>query len=95
MWYEYLFIALHAKKAARDCDSLIDEAQRRGAGCLLPSCSVSDPAPGEDFTSVGAGARWLRRVVQEISDIAIYVTASVCKLEERRAVLLALCVLVH
>ena len=98
MWYEYLFSAWHAKRAARrDRDSLHDEeAQRRAsadeaaAGCLLRSCS--DPAPGEDFPGVGVGlgagaaARVIRRVVQELNDIAIYLSP---------VVLLALCVFVH
>jgi hypothetical protein len=67
----YLSCAWHAKRAARDRDSL-REAQRRAAtdaaaGCLLRrSCSA---AAGEDFP--GAGGARLRRVVQELNDIAI------------------------
>ena len=95
MWYEYLFSAWHAKTAARrDRDSTCslhdEEAQRRastddeaaaGGGCLLRSCCMSDPAPGEDFPGAGgAAAQLIRRVVQELNDIAIYIsiTASTC-----------------
>jgi hypothetical protein len=82
--------------ARRDRDSSLlhdEEAQRRAstdeaaAGCLLRSCCMSDrPAPGEDFPGAGVGlgagaaARLIRRVVQELNDIAIYIsiTASAC-----------------
>jgi hypothetical protein len=74
-----------------------EEAQRRAstdeaaAGCLLRSCS--DPAPGEDFPGVGLGAgaaaRLIRRVVQELNDMAIIsITASI-------ACTIYMCVVVH
>jgi len=80
MLYVY-FCAWHAKTAARDGDSLsLHEAQCRagtdaaatGGCCLLRSC-CSDAAAGEDFAGgavAGAGGA-LRRVVQELNDIAI------------------------